>query len=79
MGHFDIPDDVEIDTETSSSGEVEDGIGFVCNQCNTFYYSPSEKEIGEQYRRHADSGNTKPHMVGDYKSAYVENGVVKKL
>lgn len=78
MGHYDIPDDVEIDTETSANGEKEDGIGYVCNQCNTFYYSPNERKISEQYRRHANQSTTQ-HIVDDYKSAYVKNKEVKKL
>ena len=52
MGLYDIPDDVEIDTETSASGKVEDGIGYVCTICNTFLYAPSERKIQEQFRRH---------------------------
>lgn len=78
MGHYDIPDNVEINTETSASGEVEDGLGFVCNQCNIFVYSPSERKIPTMYRRHANQ-NQSQHIVDDYKSAYVEDGEVKKL
>ncbi|WP_154019934.1 hypothetical protein [Halococcus sediminicola] len=76
MGAYDIPEDVEIDTDTTVSGEIEDGIGYVCTICNTFLYAPSERKIQEQFIRHW----RQDHRGGlDYKSAYVENGEVKKL
>ena len=76
MGAYDIPDDVEIDTETSASGDVEDGIGYVCNICHKFLYAPSERKIQEQFIRHW----RQDHRGGlDYKSAFVEDGEVKKL